>query len=332
MKKLLALTLSLIMLLSLAACAPKNDPGTGEENKLTINITAIAGTTGMGFAKLMDDDKNGNAAFDYNFEIVGAADLASSAIIGGKADIAAVPTNLAAVLHKKTEGQVQIIAANTLGVLYLLENGETVSDIKSLEGKTIYCCQQGANPEYITNYLLTQNGLEVGKDVFLDFKYNSPDELTAAIAGGMIDLAVLPEPKVTAARNQNENLRVALDFTKEWEAVSGGRTLVQGCLIARKGFIDEHPEELARFLEEYSASINFVNSNPDQASEMIAGFGIIPKAPLAKKAIPTCNLAFISGEEMVDGMMSFFEVLFAANPASVGGEMPDSSKLFYTGK
>lgn len=347
MKKLLAIILSLIMLLSLAACAAPsengkdtdtsapetNAPQTEAEDKIDssvqFNITVISGTTGMGFSKLMDDDKNGTSFFDYNFEVVGAADLASSAIIGGKADIAAVPTNLAAVLHKKTGGEVQIIAANTLGVLYLLENGETVTDIKSLEGKTIYCCQQGANPEYITNYLLTENGLEVGKDVFLDFTYNSPDELTTAIASGVVDLAVLPEPKVTAARTQNADLRVALDFTEEWKAVNNGLPLIQGCLIAKKSFIEAHPAELEKFLEEYAASIEFVNANPEEASEMIAEFGIIPKAPLAKKAIPNCNLAFLSGDEMANGMMSFFGVLYNANPSSVGGELPDAAKLFY---
>ncbi|MBE6538900.1 MAG: ABC transporter substrate-binding protein [Ruminococcaceae bacterium] len=348
MKKLLSIILALLMLTALVACGAPADNGDGTDSAVDttldtsneaeidyntkFNITVIAGTTGMGFAKLMNDDKNGEAKFDYNFEVVSGADLASSAIIGGKANLAAVPTNLAAVLHQKTGGEVQVVAANTLGVLYLIENGETVTDIASLKGKTVYCCQQGANPEYITNYLLTENGLKVGEDVILDFTYNTPDELTTAIGSGIVDLAVLPEPKVTAALSQNESLRRAINFSDEWEKVSGGLPLVQGCLIATKSFIDAHSAELALFLEEYKASIDFVNANADEASKMIEEFGIIPKAPLAKKAIPNCNIAFLAGEEMAEGMMSFYRVLYAANPASVGGAEPDSAKLFFVAK
>lgn len=346
MKKLLLITLSLLLILSLASCGTsvgdeKNtDTDTSAEstNEVKIDydtefdITVISGTTGMGFAKLMSDDKNVEALFNYNFEVVSGADVVTSAILGGGADIAAVPTNLAAVLYQKTNGDVQVIAANTLGVLYLIENGETISSINDLKGKTIYCCQQGANPEYITNYLLAENGLTVGEDVILDFTFNTPDELTTAIASGLVNLAVLPEPKVTAALTQNQSLRRALNFSDEWENVTDGLSLVQGCLIAKKSFIDAHSAELDAFLAEYEESINFVNENPQEASEMIAEFGVIPKAALAFKAIPNCNIAFLAGEDMISNMMSFYEVLYAANPASVGGAMPDRAKLFYVGK
>lgn len=358
MKKLLAIILSILMLMSLAACG--NNPAAGSDtdtnastdtgistdtandteadtsadteatvdNTVPFNITVISGTTGMGFAKMMDDVKNGTALFPYNFEIVSGADVVAPAIISGTTDIAAVPTNLAAVLYAKTNGEIRVLAANTLGVLYLIENGETVNSMSDLAGKTIYCCQQGANPEFITNYLLTESGLTVGTDVFLDFTYNNPDELATAIATGKVDLAVLPEPKVTATLAQNESLRRAINFSDVWEEVSGGLPLIQGCIIARKSFIDEHPAEVAAFLEEYKASIDFVNTNAEEASAMIAEAGIIPKAPLALKAIPNCNIAFISGSELAEPMKGFFGVLHAANPASVGGAIP-ADEIFY---
>ncbi|MEE0969504.1 MAG: MqnA/MqnD/SBP family protein, partial [Clostridia bacterium] len=216
-------------------------------------------------------------------------------------------------------------------VLYLIENGESVNSISDLRGKTVYCCQQGANPEYITNYLLSESGLEVGKDVTVDFSYNNPDELATAIATGVVDLAVLPEPKVTATLAQNDKLRRAVSFTEVWEDVSGNVPLIQGVIIARKSFVEENPEEVALFLDEYKASIEFVNANPEDASAMIAESGIIPKAPLALKAIPNCNIAFIAGKEMISPINSFFGVLFDANPASVGGAMPDNG-IYFTEK
>lgn len=355
MKKLLAIILSILMLISLASCAGGNEGAETETNAvsdtasttdtsaeteaetdaaeeidrdLAFNITVISGTTGMGFAKMMNDAKNGTAGFDYSFEIVSGADVVAPAIINGTTDIAAVPTNLAAVLFAKTKGEVQILAANTLGVLYVIENGETVNNIGDLAGKTVYCCQQGANPEFITRYLLDESGLT---DVTLDFTYNTPDELATAVATGTVDLAILPEPKVTATLAQNEALRRAVNLTEVWQEVTGGLELIQGCIVARKAFIDEHPAEVDLFLEEYEASVAFTNTNIEEAAEMIAEAGIIPKAPLAKKAIPFCNIAFLSGADIVEPMTAFFNVLHTANPASVGGAVP-SADIFYTAK
>ena len=358
MKKLTSIILALIILFSLVACSGGNaqsedtsavsdtaaesatesiadtTPETEEvkiDNTLPFNITVISGTTGMGFAKLMSDAKEGKASFPYNFEIVSGADVVAPAIINGSTDIAAVPTNLAAVLFAKTKGEVQILAANTLGVLYVIENGETVNSVSDLAGKTVYCCQQGANPEFISNYLLTESGLKVGEDVMLDFTYNTPDELATAIATGTVDLAILPEPKVTATLAQNENLRRAINMSELWNEVTDGLPLIQGVIVGRKAFVEEHSAEVAEFLREYEASIVFTSTNKEEAADMIAAAGIIPKAPLALKALPFCNLAFISGADMNEPMMSFFNVLFNANPASVGGALP-TEEIFYNAK
>ncbi len=351
MKKLISLILALIMLFAFTSCTngntqneetnassdtvAENTPDTSADtedvqidNTLPFNITVISGTTGMGFAKLMNDAKEGNASFPYNFEIVSGADVVAPAIINGSTDIAAVPTNLAAVLYAKTKGEVQILAANTLGVLYVIENGESINSISDLAGKTVYCCQQGANPEFISNYLLTESGLKVGEDVMLDFTYNTPDELATAIATGAVDIAILPEPKVTATLAQNEALRRAINLSDVWNDVTGGLPLIQGVIIARKAFANEHPAEVEQFLSEYKASIAFTSTNKEEAAEMIATAGIIPKAPLALKALPFCNIAFLSGNDMKKPMMSFFNVLFAANPASVGGALP-AEDIFY---
>ncbi len=352
MKKILALILALTALFAFAACSDGNSDETKPDTTDTIppsrdetnlpdevvldydtefNITVISGTTGMGFANMMTENENGNGLFKYNFDIVTAADMASSAIISGSADIAAVPTNLAAVLYNKTNSGIKVLAINTLGVLYLIENGDAITSPGDLAGKTIYCCQQGANPEYITSYILEQNGYEVGKDVFLDFTYNAPDDLANALIAGEVDLAVLPEPKVTTTLMKNDALRVALNFTEEWEKVSDGQPLPQGCIIARNEFIEAHPNEINAFLSEYKKSVDFVTESPEEASSMIASLGIIPSAQITLKAIPGCNISYLDGEEMVASMSAFFSVLNSKNPKAVGGTLPDEN-IFYKGK
>ena len=337
----LALTLALLLCLPLAACgnaadkvvtttagSEKTDPKPAELDKeLQIDIMVLSGTTGVGIAPMINDVKNGNAALNYNIEVASSADMINPGLIQGEVEIAALPTNVASVLYNKTGGKVMVAAVNTKGVLYLLENGETVKSFADLKGKTVYLPGQGSNPEFIFRYLVEKNGLVIGKDVMVDYTYGSPDELATAITSGLVSLAVLPEPKVTAIKSQNNAVRSALDFTAEWNKVSDGE-LMQGCIVVQKSFAEEHPAELAQFLKDYEASIQFVNNNIDEAATMIEAAGIIPKAPLAKKALPACNICFMTGEEMKTSLNSFFKVLFDMAPASIGGAMPDDG-IYY---
>ena len=323
MKKFLCLALSLLMLIPMvASCAPSVD------SDLEIKVTVLSGTTGMGMAKLISDKKNGDAALNYSFSVVSDPTLVAPAIVSGATDIAAVPTNLASTLYKSTKGGVYVLALNTLGVLYLVENGNTINSIADLKGKTVYVPGAGTNPEYILKYIIEANGLKVGEDVIFDYTHSSPDALGNAAANGLAGIALLPEPKVTAVKSQNKDIRVALDLTEEWEKKAGEGTLVQGCIVVRKAFADEHPNEIAKFLEEYEASVNFVNESSSEAANLIAEAGIIPKAPLALKAIPNCNIKYVDGAEMKTSLSKFFEILYGVEPKSIGGALPDDG-LYY---
>ncbi|MGN0544669.1 MAG: ABC transporter substrate-binding protein [Acutalibacteraceae bacterium] len=330
-----SLLLCAVMLLSFAACAGKTgDSATTTEEPLQadttpINITALKGPTGMGMAKLMND---GNE--QYNFSIAAAATDIAPLIINGEADIAACPLNLAATLYKKTNGQIKMIAINTLGVLYIVENGNSINSIADLKGKTIGATGQGATPEYVLNYLLRANGLEPGNDVTIEY-FNDHSELATRIASGKIDIAMLPEPNVTTVLVKNSSLRKAIDLTEEWEKTTeanGEKTsLAQGCLIVRTEFLEAHPNAVKAFLAAYKESVDFVNNNSSQAAQMIADAGIVPSAQIAEQAIPNCNIVYMVSDDMVQTAKANFEVLFKADPASIGGAMPDDN-LYYTGE
>ena len=83
----------------------------------TVRLGALTGPTAMGMVKLFKDSDNGNSAQKYEYELVGAADELTPKIIKGELDIASVPANLASVIYNKTQGKVQAVAVNVLGVL-----------------------------------------------------------------------------------------------------------------------------------------------------------------------------------------------------------------------
>ena len=286
-----------------------------------VRVAALKGPTGMGMAQLMDQAKHNSTQGKYEFTVAASPDEVVSAVASGSVDIAAVPINLAASLYAKTEGKVKLAAVNTLGVLYILENGDSVHSVADLKGKTLYATGQGSTPEYVLHALLEKNGLKAGEDVIIEYKAEH-DELATLAASGEVALAMLPEPNVTAAMAKNGNLRIALDLTEQWEGLELG-TLVQGCIVVRDGFLQENPQAVQTFLTEYTASVDDVNGDPAAAGELVAAAGIMPQAALAAKAIPNCNIVCIQGDEMKAMAGSTLRVLFDANPKSVGGAMPD---------
>ena len=328
MKKLLALLLALVMVFTLVACNNNNDNNNGDnQNKdVTVRVMALKGPTGMGMVQLMENDKNGTSANDYDFTLAAAPTEVVAAIVKGSVDIAAIPVNLAAVLFNKADVEdISFAAVNTLGVLYLMENGNTITKLEDIKGKKIYSTGQGATPQYILEALLKANNIDPETDVEIEYLAEH-SELATKLATNDAAIGLLPEPQVTSAltqakKNGNNDLRIALDITEEWETLGKGQ-LVQGCIIVTDKFKNEHPEQFARFMEEYKASTVYVVENPAAASVLIAEHGIIPQAALAEKAIPNCNICCIDGETGISYMKNILEVLYAADPTSVGGKLP----------
>ncbi len=330
MKKFISLFIAAVMTAGvITGCASQSAETTeiseteeisGEEtpaDDVTINAVMLKGPTGIGAVELMEKSVNGEAKGNYSFELASAADEVTAKILNGEADIAAVPTNLASVLYNKTEGGVSVIALNTLGVLYVLENGENINSVSDLQGKTIYSSGQGAIPEYAFNYILERNGVTDTEIIYVA----EHAEAAAALADGSADAAVLPEPNVTAVMMSNENIRIALDLTEEWNKISDN-DLAMGCVIVRTDFLNEHQDAIENFLDEYEESISYVNENPEDAAVLVEKHGIMASAAAARKAIPNCNIVYIEGAEMQAILEGLYGVLYDAEPKSVGGAIP----------
>lgn len=326
MKKIISLLLAMVLAVSLAACGQKTTADDTTENdtpaeRVTIRLGGLKGPTSMGMVKLLDNAENGGGQNDYTFTMAASANELTPQLVQGELDVLAVPANVAAILYNQTEGGVVTLAAGTLGVLYIVEKGgETVTDITSLNGKTIYATGKGATPEYALTYLLAQHGLTLGEDVQVEWK-SEPTEIVAQMAQEDSAVAMLPQPFVTVAMGQVEGLRVALDLNATWDALDNGSRLITSVLVARKEFADAHPAALAAFLEDYSTSTDYANSDPAGAAVLVEKYGIV-KAAVAEKALPQCNLVCITGVDMKVAVSGYLQTLYDLKPEAVGGTMP----------
>lgn len=296
--------------------------------KVDITIAALKGPTSMGMAKIMDDAAHGTASNNYKFTIAGTPDEITGGLLKGDYHIAAIPCNLASVLYNKSKGQVVVAGINTLGVLYVVENGTTINSISDLKGKTIYSTGKGSTPEYTLRYLLSSSGIDPDKDVSIEYK-SEATEVAALLSKKANTIAMLPQPYVTTVMMSNKNIRIALDVTEEWNKLSNnGSTVVTGVYAVNKKFLDSNKAAVDAFLSECATSTDYVNENIDEAAALIEKYGIF-KAAVAKNAIPKCNITFIQGDDMKTKINGYLDVLYQQNPNAVGGTLPDDA-FYYT--
>ena len=340
MKKILSLLLAFSLALSLAACggsassavsstvvseaassvASEKETAAPLSATEPLRIAGLKGPTTMGLVNLLSMEQAGTAAMDYDLQLYGAADEIVPLLIKGELDMAAIPANLAATLYQKTSGGIQAVAVNTLGVLYVVEQGDTVHSMADLKGRTILSTGKGTTPEYVLRYLLTANGLDPDKDVDIQY-YSEATEVTAQMATTQDAIAVLPQPYVTAAGLKDDTLRVALDLTAEWDKVADTQ-LITGVTVVRKAYAEKHPDVVAAFLADYAQSVNAANTDLEGTAALCEEQGVVAKAAIAKKALPNCNIVCLTGEELKADVSGYLQVLYDADPAAVGGTLP----------
>lgn len=309
MKKFLAILLSLIIIIGATACSKT------KKTDVTVNIGVLKGPTGMSAAWLMDQNDQKLSANEYNFTVAGTPDAIAGQLINGDMDIAALPTNAISALYNKTEGKISVLGVNALGVLYILENGNSINSVSDLAGKTVLASGKGSTAEYVLNYILEKNG------VIAEIVWAAEHSEAATLAlKGDYDIVMLPEPFVTNVTAKSDAFRVALDLTEEWEALGNGE-LTMGGIAVRTAFLEEHPDAVKAFVDEYGKSVAFTNSQPEDAAKLIAKYEIAAEE-VAKNAIPRCNIVWLHGKDYKAVLENFLGVVYNANPAGIGGKMP----------
>lgn len=294
----------------------------------TLRVGSLKGPTSMGLVELMDKASKKESKGSYEFTMVTAADELLSKIVSGDLDVALVPSNMASIIFNKTDHGVNVLNINTLGVLYVVSADESIKSIADLKGRTIYLTGKGTTPDYALQYLLKANGMATD-DVTLEYKSEAA-EVAALLKEKPDSIGLLPQPFVTVAMAQNDSLKMVLDLTKEWDAVSGedGGSLVTGVTICRSELLEEHADAVQIFLTEQKKSAAFANENAAETAQLVAAAGIIEKAPVAEKAIPYCSITYLDGNVMKEMLYGYLKALFEMNPSTVGGELP-TEDFFY---
>ncbi len=328
MKKIFTLLLALLLVFSLVACGDPNDksddkPGGKPDTKTVVRLGGMTGPTSIGMAKLLSDDKNGTAANDYSFTLAESGADIKTKLMQGELDIAAIPANLAAALYKATNGEIKLLAINTLGVVSILEKGETVDDFNDLVGKKVFApsTAQGAIPHIVFKYFLSLNGMT---EADIDLEWVDASALAAKLKTTAGALVLTPQPAATAILTNVEGSRVALDLNEEWDELDNGAEYITGVTVVRREFAEKNPEAVAKFLAEYKLSIAYANENPTETAALVNEFRILEQAPaLIARAIPACNIEFLAGAEMKTAMKTYIDLLFGLQPQAFGGKKPD---------
>lgn len=328
MKRIVALSVCLLMAVCLCACGVEEESKVEEADKAVVRLGGLTGPTTVGMVKLLEDSENNQTKNKYEFTLAGSADELTPLFIQGELDIISVPVNLGSVLYNKTNSAVQMLCVNTLGVLYVLEKGgNDISSVEDLAGKTIYATGKGSTPEYTLSYLLSQNGLILGEDVQVEWK-SEPGEIVAQLDAMDNAICMLPQPYVTVAMSKVEGLEIALDLTEEWDKLGTGTRLITSGVFVRKEFAEAHPEAVAVFMEELAQSVAYVNENVTEAAGLVEKY-IGVKSGVAERAIPYCHIVCLTGEEMQESVESFLTILLAQKPEAVGGALPGAD-FYYT--
>ncbi len=351
-KKLLALSLALCLIL--AGCGPKEPAPSAEPSaepsvsvqpsaepsptpaRPEVNLAVLSGPTGVGAAKLMLDNETDVTTNHYNVTVCADNQQVMAGLTNGEFDIAAIATNVASTLYNKSQGGIQIAAINTLGVLYILGPADRpIDSLSELDGKTLYATGQGANPEYVLNYLLKANNVDPAADV--EIVWGTADEVNVSMLQEEGNYCMLPVPAATALEAKSQGkISAQLSLSEEWDALHNGSQLTMGCIVVRTEFAQENPQVVKDFLTEYKGSIEYMSEPGNLADEteanpakLVEKYGIAPSEAIAAKAIPQCNMVCITGEDMRSTIQGYYEVLFQADPKAIGGSIPDDGFYFF---
>lgn len=291
---------------------------------VSLDAAVLRGPTAVGMVKMMEDKPSLGAGGNVNYVLEQSPDVLTSKLLTGEIEIATIPTNVAAKIYNQGIPY-QLAAMNTWGVMYVISNGVDIQKWTDLKGKEISATGKGAASDVVFHYLLEKNGVKPDKDVTLTYT-PSPAELAQLTIAGKNKIAILPEPWVSTVLAKNKNVKLALDLQKEWTRINGTDVpFAQTCLVVNRDFASKHADIIAKFIEQYAASLDWVNKNTTQAGELVKKQNIGIPSDVTQAAIPRCNLRYASSQDSRKAVDKYLQTLLEFAPDSIGGKLPDEN-------
>ncbi|MDU7965784.1 MAG: ABC transporter substrate-binding protein [Paeniclostridium sordellii] len=320
-KRMIKILILAIGIACLSGCSSKENL----KEDVSVKVSMPDGLPSIALSKLAFENKNIKDGYNVNYNIEKTPDNLSTTVMKGEADIAVVPSNMAAIAYNKTKNY-EITGTTGLGSFYLVSNDD-IGGFKDLKGKEVVNTGKGLTPDITNKFIIKSNGLNE-KDI--NFTYvNSANELVPMIVSKKANTAIVPEPALTSLKIKNPEIKVVKSLNEEYKNITkSDYGYPQATIIVKSDFAKNNKEFINLFLEEVKESIIFVNSNPDKAGEYCEKIGVGTKKEIINKSLENANLQFIGVEESIKDYKGYYKILSEYDIKSIGGKIPDE-KVFY---
>lgn len=299
--------------------APKAEP-------VTLKVSVPDGIPALTMAKMIKEDETIGENILIEYTVEKTTDTLAAKVLSKEADIAIVPSNLAAQTYNKELGY-KIAATGGWGSFYLVSE-EAIEDPKALIGQEITTIGKNLTPDIMLRHILELKGIKADQDVTINY-LNGATELAPNYLGGQISIASVPEPMLSTIIGKKPNTHIILDFNEEWKAAYASENgYPQSSLIVKEDIIVDNKEFVENFLTAYEKSIIWANENPEELGEYAKDLELAINPEVLPEAIKRANMKFVPAQQSMDDYHTFFKVLFEMEAKTIGGEIPDEGLYF----
>ena len=322
MKKIYIILLSLLMISSLACNDIAVDPSPEENLEAqTIKICFPGGGPALSIAKLVIEDPIFDENIDIEYEFLNTPDLLVSKILKEEADIAIVPSNLAAQAYNKGLPY-RLAGTSTWGTLHLISTDD-IESLDDLKGREIYSFGKDLTPDLVARYILIQNGIDLESDLSITY-LSAASEVGPAFLGNKTNLAIFSEPVSTNVLMKDTDAKIVLDFNQEWSNITGiGHGYPQASLIIKADLIENNIDFLDSFIKAYGESQVWAKNNPQKLGAYVEDMEIGMKKEMVINGIERMNIGPLNIDEDSQAYQAYYKMLLEYAPQVIGGKIPD---------
>ena len=247
----------------------------------------------------------------------------------GKADVLAMPVNVAANLYNRG-AKLRLLNVSTWGLLWVVSRDPSVTRLADLRGREIAMPFRGDMPDILFGLVAEREGIDLRKDLRLRY-VASPIDAMQLLITRRVENALLAEPAVSMALRKTGSfplslvapaLHRAVDLQAEWGRAFGRDPRIPQAGIAVMASVMDRPEVVARIAGAYAQSLDWCNANAPECGRIVARHidALSPEA--VADAVATSRLRAVPAPDARTELEFLFGLLLKKNPATLGGRLP----------